>query len=307
MSSFFEAFEKQCLAHGLASASGNLSNMNDDIEKLESWLKNGHHAEMQWMSKNWELRKNPQLFFDGAKSYIIVAMPYNNVFFKNFSRFKISRYALLNDYHHALKNILKIILSKLSEDYPDLKYDFFVDSKPIFERSLAVKAGLGFIGKNSCLIIPQKGSWYFLGGILTNATFLTENQPIDEECGDCTKCIDACPMRAIEAPYVINANKCLSYLTIEHKGNINEVVPSGKHKNIMGCDICQAVCPHNSDATNRYHPALYNEKLAQLTDEDLEKLSSPSDFKKIFKGSPFERLGFRKLKENMENTTKPFW
>ncbi len=304
MSSFFEEFEKQCLAQGLVCASGKLSNMNDDIEKLEIWLKNGHHAEMQWLSKNMELRKNPQLFFDGAESYIIVAMPYNNDFYKNFSRFKISRYALLNDYHYAIKNILNNILSELIHDYPDLKYDIFVDSKPIFERSLAVKAGLGFVGKNSCLIIPQKGSWYFLGGIIANATFLTENQPIDEGCGDCTKCIDACPMGAIEAPYVINANKCLSYLTIEHKGNINEVLPSGKHKNIMGCDVCQAVCPHNSDTTNSYYPELYSEKMAQLSDADLEILASPSDFKKIFKGSPFERLGFRKLKENMENVAK---
>jgi epoxyqueuosine reductase len=300
MSNFFQDFEKLSLSYGLISSSGQLQSMDDDFVRLENWINKGYHAEMSWMNKNLELRRKPQTLFDGAKSYVIVAMPYNNDFYKNFSKFRISRYALLNDYHYALKNVLKNILSELQPKYCDLKYDFFVDTKPIFERSLAVNAGLGFIGKNSCLIIPQKGSWFFLGGVFTNYSFSNSNKITESQCGSCTKCADSCPTGAIEAPYVINANKCLSYLSIEHKGNIKNILSNCQHKTIMGCDVCQAVCPHNVHPTNSYHPELYNEKLSHLRDEDLENLNTSSDFKKTFKETAFERLGLKKLKENID-------
>lgn len=300
MNSFFQDFENLSLASGLQCAFGSLKPMSEDFFHYQDWLEKGFHAQMQWMENNQELRLNPSQFFEDARSYVIVAIPYNNDFYKNFSAYKVSRYALLNDYHHVLKIILREILAELIIAYPDLKYDIFVDSKPIFESSLAVKAGLGFIGKNSCLIIPEKGSWYFLGGVLFNKEFSGESQIIENKCGTCTKCINACPVGAIVEPFVIDANKCLSYLTIEHKGDIKDILPAGKHKNIMGCDVCQAVCPHNAKSTNNFHSALYNETLAKLNDSDLEALDSPSAFKKLLKGTPFERLGFRKLKENME-------
>lgn len=274
--------------------------MTEDFSHYQEWINKGFHAQMQWMEKNQSLRQNPNQFFEGARSYAIVAIPYNNNFYKNFSAYKVSRYALLNDYHLVLKSILREILAKTISQYPTLKWDIFVDTKPVFERSLALKAGLGFIGKNSCLIIPQKGSWYFLGGVLFDIEFSEESQVAKNECGACTKCIDACPAGAIVAPYVIDANKCLSYLTIEHKGDIKDILPAEKHKNIMGCDVCQAVCPLNAKSTNNFHPALYNETLAKLNDLDLEALDSPSTFKKLLKGTPFEHLGFGKLQENME-------
>lgn len=274
--------------------------MTEVFSHYQEWINKGFHAQMQWMEKNQSLRQNPNQFFEGARSYAIVAIPYNNNFYKNFSAYKVSRYALLNDYHLVLKSILREILAKTISQYPTLKWDIFVDTKPVFERSLALKAGLGFIGKNSCLIIPQKGSWYFLGGVLFDIEFSEESQVAKNECGACTKCIDACPAGAIVAPYVIDANKCLSYLTIEHKGDIKDILPAEKHKNIMGCDVCQAVCPLNAKSTNNFHPALYNETLAKLNDLDLEALDSPSTFKKLLKGTPFEHLGFGKLQENME-------
>lgn len=300
MNSFFQDFEKLSLANGLECVFGSLEPMSEDFFHYQEWLKKGFHAQMKWMENNQELRLNPSQFFEGARSYAIVAIPYNNNFYKNFSAYKVSRYALLNDYHHVLKNILREILTKTISQYPTLNWDIFVDTKPIFERSLALKAGLGFIGKNSCLIIPQKGSWYFLGGVLFDLEFSGESQIAKNECGSCTKCMDACPAGAIVAPYVIDANKCLSYLTIEHKGNIKDILPSGKHKNIMGCDVCQAVCPHNVKIENNFHPALFNETLANLNDSALEAIDSPSTFKKLLKGTPFERLRFVKLQENME-------
>lgn len=300
MNSFFQDFENLCSNSGLYCAFGSLKTMTEDFSNYQEWIKKGFHAQMQWMEKNQSLRNNPNQFFEGARSYAIVAIPYNNDFYENFSAYKVSRYALLNDYHHVLKSILREILAKTISQYPTLKWDIFVDTKPIFERSLALKAGLGFIGKNSCLIIPQKGSWYFLGGVLFDKEFSGESQIAKNECGTCTKCMDACPAGAIVAPYVIDANKCLSYLTIEHKGNIKDILPSGKHKNIMGCDVCQAVCPHNVTSKNNFHPALFNETLVQLNDSALEAIDSPSTFKKLLKGTPFERLGFGKLQENME-------
>lgn len=300
MNSFFRDFENLCSSSGLHCAFGSLKTMTEDFSNYQEWIKKGYHAQMQWMEKNQNLRQNPNQFFEGTRSYAIVAIPYNNDFYKNFSSYKVSRYALLNDYHHVLKSILREILAKTITQYPSLKWDIFVDTKPIFESSLAVKAGLGFIGKNSCLIIPEKGSWYFLGGVLFDLEFSGESQIAKNECGSCTKCMDACPAGAIVAPFVVDANKCLSYLTIEHKGNIKDILPAEKHKNIMGCDVCQAVCPHNAKSVNNFHPELYNETLAKLNDQDLEALDSTSAFKKIFKWTPFERLGFRKLKENMK-------
>lgn len=300
MNNFFQDFENLCSNSGLYCAFGSLKTMTEDFSHYQEWINKGFHAQMQWMEKNQSLRQNPNQFFEGARSYAIVAIPYNNNFYKNFSAYKVSRYALLNDYHLVLKSILREILAKTISQYPTLKWDIFVDTKPVFERSLALKAGLGFIGKNSCLIIPQKGSWYFLGGVLFDIEFSEESQVAKNECGACTKCIDACPAGAIVAPYVIDANKCLSYLTIEHKGDIKDILPAEKHKNIMGCDVCQAVCPLNAKSTNNFHPALYNETLAKLNDLDLEALDSPSTFKKLLKGTPFEHLGFGKLQENME-------
>lgn len=254
---------------------------------------------MDWITKSIPLRENPALLLPEIKSVVMFASNYHTEDDLLTTNYIVSKYALNQDYHWVLKNKLTALMETIKELGVDFEYRFFVDSGPIFEKSYAVNAGMGWIGKNSCLILPHKGSFFFLATLLLTVELEYDRPYSENHCGSCTKCIDACPTGAITAPHIINSNKCISYLTIEHKGDIPDWIDFRETKQIFGCDLCQQACPHNRFASETTEPAFKpSEAILGMADNDWENLSK-SDFKKQFKYSPIQRAGYEKIKSNI--------
>ncbi len=274
----------------------------DDKERLKKWLEKGYNAGMGYMANHFDKRVNPALLVEGSKSVITVVQNYYQPKISQSQEApQISRYAYGEDYHKIIKDKLSELLNYIREHlYPDLQGRFFTDSAPILEKSLAVKAGLGWIGKNSLLIHRKLGSFIFIGEILVNLDLTYNNKIINDGCGGCTRCIRACPTGAILPGKQIDANKCISYLTIENK---DDIIPESFHKNmnkwIFGCDICQEVCPWNKKLQNSDEAAYYpSEKLQTMTMDDWNKLS-PKEFSLLFKNSPVKRAKYEGIKRNL--------
>ncbi len=221
-------------------------------DELIEWLADHKHGNMAWLDRNTTLRQNPDQLIDHAKSVLMVADLYasrsDNIdppLQKGQGR--IARYARGRDYHKAMKKRLMALADQLRQDHPDADFKVFVDTAPVLERELAQRAGLGWTGKHTLLIHPKAGSYMLLGGIVTTLDFSPpDTQSIEpDHCGSCTRCIDACPTDAI-TPYSVDARKCISYLTIELREDIQPSLASKIGDWIYGCDICQEVCPHNS-------------------------------------------------------------
>ena len=211
---------------------------------------------------------------------------------------RIARYAYGRDYHKIIGKMLKRLETRIIELKPKTKAKSYVDTGPVLERAYAEQAGLGFIGKNSCLITPEFGSWIFLAVTFTNLKLKPTRKPIKISCGTCTRCVDACPTGAIIAPGVIDANKCISYHTIENKSKIPESIVKKIHKTkrIFGCDICQEACPHNL-ARQKSVPAKNSTKIAgdQLSLKSLAEIKTDQQFLTRFAGSPLMRAKRRGL------------
>ena len=219
---------------------------------LRKWLDEGRGGSMNYLSNRFDERTDPTTYLPGAQSVICVAM---NYFYpleeppaeqKPFHG-RIARYALGDDYHELMKRRLHELADWIRQLAPQAQTRAAVDTAPVLERELASRAGIGWVGKNTCIIHPRIGSWLLLGQVLTTLP-LPADEPIADHCGTCTRCIDACPTAAINEPYQLDASRCISYLTIEHR----EEIPHEFHKTIgnwlYGCDICQDVCPHNTRA-----------------------------------------------------------
>lgn len=221
-------------------------------DELSQWLTDHKHGNMAWLDRNTTLRQNPDQLIDHAKSVLMVADLYSSRSDNVDSPLeqgqgRIARYARGKDYHKAMKKRLMALADQLREDHPEADFKVFVDTAPVLERELAHRAGLGWTGKHTLLIHPQAGSYMLLGGIVTTLDFTTpeSQRPEPDHCGSCTRCIDACPTDAI-TPYSVDARKCISYLTIELRDDIEPSLASKIGDWIYGCDICQEVCPHNS-------------------------------------------------------------
>lgn len=274
--------------------------LEEEAPRLEKWLKENRHGEMQYMAKNFEKRLDPRLLVDGAKS--VISVLYNYYTDKkqiDVETPKISKYAYGEDYHVVVKDKLYQLFEFIKEQFGEINGRVFVDSAPVMDKVWAKKSGLGWIGKNSNLINKQQGSFFFIGELILDLE-LPEDGPIKDYCGSCTKCIDACPTEAIIEPYVVDGSKCISYFTIELKNEIPQDV-KGKFENwIFGCDICQDVCPWNrfSKPHNepRFEPAL---SLLEMTKKDFENLTEET-FNKVFKKSAVKRTKFNGLKRNIE-------
>ncbi len=214
------------------------------------WLNSGYHAGMDWLARDVERRIDPHKVLPGCHSIIVLGV---NYFRKSEitpehgnATGRIARYARIEDYHRTVGKAVQKLVRLLEVEF-DLsnEYKFYVDTCPVMEMVWAVEAGLGFIGKNCCLVHPRRGSWFFLAVVLTTLE-LAADSPVNVSCGTCRRCLDACPTGALVEPGLLDSNLCLSYLTIEHKGEINADIASKLSDRLFGCDICQEVCPFNT-------------------------------------------------------------
>lgn len=275
--------------------------LTDDEKRTEKWLKNGLHAEMHYMERNKEKRYDPTKLVDNVKSVITVLYAYApGKRFSEINNYKISSYAYGADYHKVVKNKLHQLLKLIEEKTGKRKARIFVDSAPVLDRAWAQKSGLGFIGKNTMLINRKGGSFFFIGHIMIDLE-LEYNKNIAEKnyCGSCTLCIKACPTNAF-TPFVLDAGKCISYLTIENKGNIPMEFKDKFDNWIFGCDICQDVCPWNRNV-KPHNESLFNlsEDLMAMKINDWHEIEKEK-FEKLFSNSAVLRAGFKGLKRNIQ-------
>ncbi|WP_327752990.1 tRNA epoxyqueuosine(34) reductase QueG [Sphingobium sp. SJ10-10] len=271
-------------------------------ERLRQWLDAGHHGGMLWMEERAGQRGSPQGLWPEVRSVIMLGMSYAPgrdplALADVGDRGRISVYAQGRDYHDVVKKGLKALARWLVEQQPSA-LKVFVDTAPVMEKPLAQAAGLGWQGKHSNLVSRTHGSWLFLGAIYSEIT-LVPDAPEKDHCGSCSACQTACPTGAFPAPYVVDARRCISYLTIEHKGPIPEEFRAGIGNRIYGCDDCLAVCPWNkfADAAAANRAFIGRAELAAPELGDLLALDD-AGFREIFSGSPIKRIGRNRMVRN---------
>ena len=273
--------------------------LSEEAKNFEKWLSNGYQGSMSYLERNIDKRLDPTLLVPGSKSVISLAFNYfpPKKLIEN-NNFIISKYAYGKDYHKVLKKKLKKLLFLMRERIGDIEGRVFVDSAPIHERAWAKLSGLGWVGKNSLLINKNQGSYFFLAEIICDLE-LEYDEPVLNRCGNCSRCIDACPTGAITKAQVINAKKCISYLTIENKDNIPEELNDSMNNSIFGCDVCQDVCPWNKNSKPHEEIEFLPKKnLKKLRKKDWVELTEET-FDRIFEGSAIKRTKYKGLKRNI--------
>ena len=274
--------------------------ISEEKENLETWLSRGHHGTMSWLAERKHERGDIFTYFPDVKSVISLGMNYYTGYDQSElnSENKFSNYAWGEDYHDILKSRLYKLLNWLKIEIPDLNGIACVDTSPVMDKVWAQRAGLGWQGKHTNLITKDFGSWLFLGELLVDVELDYDELFSEDLCGSCTSCIDACPTQAL-GEYEIYAEKCISYLTIEHRGDFPDN-HSELHNWIYGCDICQEVCPWNekfSQVTtqNYFYP---KKEILHWTNEDWERIDEEG-FRKLFKGSAVKRTKYSGLSRNI--------
>jgi epoxyqueuosine reductase len=266
---------------------------------LRHWLDDGQAGTMDYLEARFEERTDPAVYFQGAASVICVAMNYHvrlDECSAGAAQGKIARYALGDDYHDIMKDRLHELADWLRETAGG-QTRAAVDTAPVMEKELAARAGVGWVGKNTCIINEKIGSWLLLGEILTTLP-LPPDEPAIDRCGACRRCLDACPTGAITAPYQLDARKCISYLTIEHRGEIDSALQSQIGDWLYGCDICQDVCPWNSKALESMDMAL-KPRFPTGTLDAAEILTwTQDDYAKTLRHSAMKRVKLPQLKRN---------
>ena len=317
-------------ACGIANATA----LEEESAHVEQWLEVGHEGEMGYLTRNKEKRYDPRLLVEGTKSIVTVLY---NYFPKqpvgDGEHFKIAKYAYGADYHDVLKRKMRQLLERIETQMGKLEGTrIFVDSAPVLDRAWAVRCGLGFIGKNTTLIHPPLsltasrsqhnkdeialeptagrsrrqcgGSFFFIGHLFLPLDLTETGQVMTNRCGRCTKCLDACPTGALEAPFHIDARKCISYLTIEYKGSLADLNPKTFKGWMYGCDICQDVCPYNRFSLPNMEPEFQpSEQLLAMQEDDWKNLTK-ADFEALFKHSAMQRAGYEGLKRNIDFISK---
>lgn len=281
------------------------ANLDQQHAHYQTWLSKHYQGEMTYMERNIDKRFHPENLVPNTLSVICVRMNYMTQYSEDCktlldhqSKAYISRYALGRDYHKLIRKRLQRFASQLATLVGDFGYRVFTDSAPVLEKSLAAKAGLGWVGKHSNVLHREHGSWFFLGEIFTDLP-LKADRPLTNHCGECTACIDKCPTRAIVEPYVVDARRCISYLTIEHHSSIPIELRAAMGNRIYGCDDCQLYCPWN--------------RFEKMTDEidfnsrhglsDIDLLDcfkmTEQQFLNQFEGSPIRRIGYQNWRRNI--------
>lgn len=275
--------------------------LDEEKDRLDEWLHSGWHGEMDYMAKNQSVRLDPSRLVQGAKTVICLAYNYYQPDLNSDQSYKVAMYATGADYHKVLKKKLKKLWQHIQSSVdPNATARYFVDSAPILERQWAELAGLGWTGKNTLLINPRMGSYFFLAEIITDLVLEYNESVMNDHCGTCTRCIDACPTNAIDDKgYLLKANECISYFTIESKSKTEEIYKSNFQDWIFGCDICQQVCPWNKFA-KPHSEELFNKKIdtRNWSKEDWKNLTD-EQFTEYFSHTPMKRAGLEKLKEHM--------
>jgi len=272
----------------------------DDNRRYLGWIAHGMAGAMGYLTdRRATVRTDPKLLLPSARSIICVGKLYNgpqprSIDVDDPARGWISRYAWGQDYHEVVRRGLEALVAKLPAGHD---HKICVDTAPLLERSYAHQAGLGWIGKNTCLINQDQGSWFFLGEILTSLE-ISPGAPPPDRCGTCTRCIDACPTQAIPPEgYSLDARRCISYFTIELRGSVPVNMRAGIGHNIFGCDICQDVCPWNRDAPVTSDPAFEPRHLAPPLEELVQ--SAADDFVEAFSSSPIQRAKYSGFLRNV--------
>ncbi len=285
-----------------------LAEPHEHLNFYKKWISKGYHGEMAYLEKHLPIKSDPKKLLPSVRSIICCALSYKTepqlaepplaeAENPSYKGALVSNYAWGDDYHEVMRKKLEQLVSRLRGMVPDLEARVYVDTGPLLERSLAARAGLGWIGKNSCLIDQTYGSYLFLGEILTNLD-LEEDKPETDHCGSCTRCIDACPTGALVEPYTLDARRCISYLTIEKRGEFAEWEKKVISPYLYGCDICQQVCPWNDKALIPdlacFRPREGNRF------PDLKEFASmdQKEFARRFKKSPMKRAKLDGLKRN---------
>lgn len=292
-----KAFEMGFSFVGMAKAGF----MEEEAQHLEMWLNQNNHGEMQYMENYFDKRVDPTKLVEGSKS--VVSLVYNYFPEKTQqdpSAPKIARYAYGKDYHFIIKDKLKDLLEFINKAIGEVNGRCFVDSAPVLERDWAKRVGNGWVGKNTLLIHPKQGSYFFLAELIIDLE-LEYDGPIKDHCGTCTKCIDACPTDAIaENGYVLDGSKCISYFTIELKNAIPEDYKGQFENWAFGCDICQEVCPWNRFSKPHNEPAFEPHlNLLKMSKRDWEDITHEV-FNELFRKSAVKRTKFNGLKRNIE-------
>ncbi len=273
--------------------------LEDEAPRLEAWLKSGYQGKMSYMENHFDKRLDPSKLVPGAKT--VISLLYNyypEKTLEDSNSFKIAKYAYGEDYHFVIKRKLRAVLEGMRSAIGEFEGRAFVDSAPVLERSWAKRAGLGWIGKNSLLLNRSRGSFFFLAELIVDVE-ATPDSPIGDYCGTCTACIDACPTDAIPEPYIIDSNKCISYLTIELKDAIPNQFKGQMEDWIFGCDICQDVCPWNRFSQPHKEPDFApSEELKELQKADWVELTEET-FRKVFKQSAVKRTRYNGLMRNI--------
>ena len=280
--------------------------LEEEAPRLEQWLLQNKHGKMKYMENYFDKRLDPRKLVDGAKS--VVSLLYN--YFPDQKQTfddapKIATYAYGTDYHAVIKEKLRALLHFINNEIGEVNGRAFVDSAPVMDKAWARKSGLGWIGKNSNLINKNNGSFFFIAELILDLE-LQSDSPIQDYCGTCTRCIDACPTQAIVEPYVVDGSKCISYFTIELKEEI-PVDVKGKFEGwAFGCDTCQDVCPWNRFSTphreEQFNPST---EMKGMTAKEWNEITEDV-FKKIFSGSAIQRAGYKGLKRNLKFLNETF-
>jgi len=271
---------------------------------LGQWLRLGYNAEMAWIAREPEKRTDPRLIFPAARSVVVVLQNYYTEHEHGLTG-KISRYAWGDDYHDVVREKLFSLLDWIKAEFPGADGKVCVDTAPMMDKAWAVRAGLGWLGKHSNLITRDLGSWVFIGELILNFELEYETALVEDHCGTCTACLDACPTSAIVEPYVVDSAKCISYVTIESRDEtIPAEVAEGLEGWLYGCDICQDVCPWNRfekpTAETRFEPRLGETAL----DPDAVIAMSHDDYVKRFRGSAVKRAKLSGLQRNAKYLIK---
>jgi epoxyqueuosine reductase len=274
--------------------------LSEEKDRLMNWLQNEMHGEMTYMAKNLDMRLDPRLLAENARSVISVLLNY----FPSEKQVDpetpvLSKYAYGTDYHFVMKDKLAELLQFIQTEIAPCEGRCLVDSAPVLDRAWAALAGLGWIGKNTNLISTEHGSFFFIGELIIDLELPSDDKIVRDRCGTCTRCIDACPTQALVAPFVLDARRCISYQTIENRGDIDPELKGKFENRVFGCDICQDVCPWNLKSEVHHEPAFTPDiKLMNLTREEWNNMDKHL-FNKLFGNSAVKRTRFEGLKRNL--------